>query len=82
MHGRDDLRWAARANALVFGAHRINTLDKIHALTRGMRPVEEMFYSRTLGRIASSGRNVPKASVLAVYSGVSKLTRTWLRAAR
>ena len=27
MHGRDDLRWAARANALVFGAHRIYTLE-------------------------------------------------------
>ena len=38
------------ANAVVFSAHRIYTLDKIHALTRGMRPVEEMFYSRTLGR--------------------------------
>ncbi len=50
MHERDDLPWAARANALVFSAHRIYPLDKLHALTRGMRPVEEMFDSRTLGR--------------------------------
>ena len=33
-------------------------------------------------QIASSKRNVPRTSVLAVYSGVSKPIRTWLCAAR
>jgi hypothetical protein len=33
-------------------------------------------------RIASSSRSGPIASALAVYSGVSKLTWTWLWAAR
>ena len=33
-------------------------------------------------RMASSSRNVPMPSALAVYSGLSKLTATWLMAAR
>ena len=44
--------------------------------------VETGFISSPRMRMASSMRSVPSPSALAVYSGVSKLTATWLWAAR
>jgi len=39
--------------AVAFNAHRIYDLQKIHAMCAGLVPIEERFYSHTLGRFCA-----------------------------
>jgi NAD(P)-dependent dehydrogenase (short-subunit alcohol dehydrogenase family) len=51
-------------------------------LIRVIQETQPTRFSKPRIRMASRRRSGPSASALAVYSGVSKLTQTWLWAAR